>query len=125
MSSTAWTLAGAWPILVAISRLYVGAHYVQDVLAGAIYTAIMLYMQHSYPGVTDSNFIEAPRGVLLTVFVIILYVLVYPRTTPWSASFGTAAISTGTWGGCMIGLWAGTHGLISTIPGSLNPNANP
>ena len=54
----AWGAALCWTALVAVSRIYVGAHFLQDIVAGAVYTALLIALQVVGGNAADTLFIH-------------------------------------------------------------------
>lgn len=105
ISPTSWALSGVYAVSVALSRLYLGVHSVYDVLAGAVMGISMVSFLHMYGDAIDVLLYQYAGALYVQIAVLVLYFVAYPRSGPWSASFGTAAQMMGPFVGCGISLW--------------------
>ena len=105
-----------WALLVGISRLYMGAHFVLDVIGGLSIAMIIILVLYYLNGILDKFIYESLSGGIVAIIVAIIFLMKYPQASPWTASFGTAAIVVGTWLGVATAL-SFTHGTsIDMIP---------
>jgi hypothetical protein len=101
----AWVAAVIYWVAVALSRLYLGVHSVYDVIAGAILGSGMTALLHMYGDSLDVLLYQCSAALHVQIALLILYLVAYPRSGPWSASFGTAAQMMGPFFGCGVSLW--------------------
>lgn len=104
-SSVWWTYSCTHAVLVACSRLYLGVHSVADILAGFAIAGALIVFLHWYGDAMDKIVYHSPYGIAVTGLSLLVFVIKYPRERPWRASFGTSAITFGTWAGCSASLW--------------------
>lgn len=105
ISTTAWIVAGIYWISVALSRLYLGVHSVYDLIAGALLGTGLTALLHIYGDALDVFLYQYAGALQVQVAVLVVYLVGYPRSGPWSASFGTAAQMVGPFFGCGTALW--------------------
>lgn len=105
ISTTAWIAAGIYWISVALSRLYLGVHSVYDLIAGALLGTGLTALLHIYGDALDVFLYQYAGALQVQVAVLVVYLVGYPRSGPWSASFGTAAQMVGPFFGCGTALW--------------------
>jgi membrane-associated phospholipid phosphatase len=105
ISTPAWIAAVIYWISVALSRLYLGVHSVYDVIAGALLGTTLTAVLHAYGDALDVLFYQCADALWVQFALLGLYFAAYPRSGPWSASFGTAAQMMGPFFGCGVSLW--------------------
>ena len=89
----------------ALSRLYMGVHSVYDVLFGLVLALLLQYtILIPYGESIDDFLYRRIGGIAVIVAALIWFTCFYPKTTPWSASWGTACQLFGVWLGSSIGL---------------------
>lgn len=109
ISTTSWVLSGIYAVSVALSRLYLGVHSVYDVLAGAVMGVGLVSLLHIYGDAIDVLLYQYSGALYVQIVLLCVYLVGYPRSGPWSASFGTAAQMMGPFFGCGISLWYVRH----------------
>ena len=105
ISTLAWVGSIVYWVSVALSRLYLGVHSVYDVIAGAILGAGLVAILHIVGDSLDIALYQYSGALQVQVALLVLYLVGYPRSGPWSASFGTAAQMMGPFFGCGVSLW--------------------
>ena len=99
ISTYLWCISITWTVLCGCSRVYMGAHFIMDVVGGLFIAFTISILWYLYGNKYDSFMYDKPSGILFAPAVAILFLRHYPRATPWTASFGTVAIVVGTWMG--------------------------
>jgi membrane-associated phospholipid phosphatase len=94
-------------LCVACSRLYVGVHSICDLLGGFTIGLFVLATTYYGSDAFDELVYEHKFGLVFVFCFVIHFVVAYPRTTPWRASFGTASLIVGIWTGIAVSLWYG------------------
>lgn len=105
ISTYAWLASVVYWVSVALSRLYLGVHSVYDVVAGALLGFFLVAVLHAYGDSLDIFFYQYAAALQVQVALLVVYLVGYPRSGPWSASFGTAAQMMGPFFGCGTSLW--------------------
>ena len=109
VSDSVWFAAAVCIVSVALSRLYMGVHSVFDVIAGAVFAVGITAPLVLAGDRLDDVLYQSPYGVLIWVFLTLLFWFWYPRAMPWSASIGTACQIFGTWIGVGSAWWYTYH----------------
>lgn len=101
-----WILGFLITLCTGLSRLYIGVHSIYDVMVGLVITLIVQFtLLIPYADAIDAFIYHHPYGPLVPLMALIWFIKFYPKTRPWSASWGTAALLFGVWEGLAIGLW--------------------
>ena len=105
VSDNWWVFCAVYSTCVALSRLYMGVHSVLDVVGGTLYGLIFIFVLHQWGDIFDDFSYTHPYGIVVPFVGLLMFITLYPRTKPWSASFGTAAQFFGTWLGLSFSFW--------------------
>ena len=90
----------------ALSRLYMGVHSIYDVLFGLLLAFLIQFsILIPYGEAMDMFLYQTNEGIFATALILLWFTTLYPKTSPWSASWGTACQLFGVWVGCAVGLW--------------------
>ena len=86
----------------ALSRLYMGVHSIYDVIFGLLLVGILQsFILIPYGEYMDAFLYQNEYGIIATLLVLLWFITLYPKTSPWSASWGTACQ--------LFGVWLGVH----------------
>lgn len=89
----------------ALSRLYMGVHSVYDVIFGlALACVLQVFILIPHGESIDTFLYTQKEGIAFIFMALIWFTCFYPKTKPWSASWGTACQLFGVWLGSSIGL---------------------
>lgn len=105
VSSLAWNSGYLYIIWVALSRLYMGVHSPGDIIAGGFIGAMCMKVLDIFGDAFDQFVYKSRYGIVVTAFFLLLYLTIYPKARPWSASYGTCTQIFGTWVGISSALW--------------------
>ena len=90
----------------ALSRLYMGVHSIYDVIFGLfLAAAVQLFVLIPYGEDMDLFLYQNDFGIIATLLIILWFTTLYPKTNPWSASWGTASQLFGVYSGSAMGLY--------------------
>jgi len=78
-------------ISLALSRLYLGVHSVLDVIGGVLIGVFSTFLLAIFGDTFNIVVYEKDVGLAISLSTLLLFATVYPRATPWRASYGTAA----------------------------------
>jgi membrane-associated phospholipid phosphatase len=92
-------------VCVAFSRLYVGVHSICDLTGGLLLGTFLQVFLHLWGDIFDQYIYQHPFGLMLIICVVIQFIVLYPRSRPWRASFRTAGVIVGLWSGLASSLW--------------------
>jgi len=92
--------------VVCLSRLYMGAHSVADVVAGVVLGSVILVPFVVWGREIDYWFATSEYVPIVVFLVAIFAVLIYPKPPAWSESYGDTATIIGVASGAMVGIWA-------------------
>lgn len=98
-------LAVAWCTLVCLSRLYLGMHTVLDIIGGLILVSVLMLVALPLADIVDHFQLTNPYSPLVTLSILILLAVFYPKSDRWTPARGDTAIMLGTGGGISIGSW--------------------
>lgn len=100
-----WVLAMIMVFLMGLSRIYLGAHFLQDVLSGALLALLLLLLAAIWRRYFQTNFEKRILGrrllILLSIpigltaaYAIVMYILRSPDlTVPWAAYIPAADVA--------------------------------
>lgn len=101
----AWVLALLLAIIMGLSRIYLGVHFVHDVIAGFLVAMLLLIIYFVWQRTLAARFSKRILGfrlmvaiaiplILLLVYVLILFLIGQPDTTvPWAEFIPAAELS--------------------------------
>jgi membrane-associated phospholipid phosphatase len=92
-------------LCVALSRLYMGVHSVLDIVGGLAIGLVWVFLLHAVGDSFDYWMYQHPLGIVWILLTLIPFLTCYPKTAPWSASYGTSCQFYGTWFGCALSFW--------------------
>lgn len=94
-------------LLVGLSRLYLGVHSIADVVSGYVLglAGIFLLLKNGLCDAIDEYVYQSPKGIFVSLTLLLWFITCYPKTNPWSASYATAAQIFGTWFGIATSSW--------------------
>ena len=73
----------------ALSRLYMGVHSIYDVIFGLFLAAVLQYfVLIPYGEDMDAFLYQNDKGIIATLLILLWFTTLYPKTAPWSASWG-------------------------------------
>lgn len=103
-----WIAAGlvVW-ISVSLSRLYMGVHAVIDIIGGSIIAFFLMGVLHAVGDDIGILLHDSTFSVSILLCLNLLFIFFYPKSTPWSASYGTTAQIFGAWNGFETALYYG------------------
>lgn len=102
-----------YSISIAVSRLYMGVHSPIDIIAGYVMTIMLSGVLYQYDGYLNDIFYNRHLSSVYAVACLLIFFLAYyPKTRPWSVSFGTASMVIGSWVGFGLGFIALKHFVI-------------
>mmetsp|Transcript_19704 Transcript_19704/g.19038 ORF Transcript_19704/g.19038 Transcript_19704/m.19038 type:complete len:494 (-) Transcript_19704:256-1737(-) len=100
-----YVFAMFYALSVALSRMYVGVHSPLDILTGAYTGVILVYFLHIHGTEVDQILYKEKSSICLILVSWIIFGFFYPKSRPWTASYGTSALIVGSWLGFAISLW--------------------
>ncbi|XP_023557299.1 sphingosine-1-phosphate phosphatase 1, partial [Octodon degus] len=115
-------LIPCWSLLVCLSRMYMGMHSLLDIIAGFLYTIVILAVFYPFVGLID-NFNQTHRHAPLIIIGLHLALGIFSFTLDtWSTSRGDTAEILGSGAGIACGSHV-THslGLLADPPADLFP----
>lgn len=86
-----FSVALSWCVLVCVSRIYMGMHSVLDVLAGVLYSSVILLLSLPALDLTDPLVLHSPWAPLLVLGLPLALALLCFRLDAWSTSRGDTA----------------------------------
>ena len=90
----------------ALSRLYMGVHSIYDVIFGLLLACVLqACVLIPYGEDMDTFLYQNEYGIFATLLILLWFTTLYPKTSPWSASWGTACQLFGVWLGSALGLY--------------------
>ncbi|XP_035279976.1 sphingosine-1-phosphate phosphatase 1 [Anguilla anguilla] len=95
-------LALSWSILVCVSRVYMGMHSVLEVIAGFLYSALILAVIQPALEHIDSFYLTSRHAPLVIVVLHVSLGLLAFRLDSWSTSRGDTAQALGTGAGAAL-----------------------
>ncbi|KAL6069458.1 Sphingosine-1-phosphate phosphatase 1 [Balamuthia mandrillaris] len=99
------TLATLWTAMVSLSRLYMGAHFVEDIIAGLILSGVLTSAFLSFDDQLEEWLAQSSNVPIVLPIVAFVLLILYPRTKVWSGSFGDTTIIVGVSYGSLFGGW--------------------
>jgi len=90
---------------IALSRLYLGVHSLVDIAGGLFLGTILTCILAIFGDYFDDFVYKSVQGLIFSLVSLAFFLTMYPKATPWRASYGTAAIIYGTWLGCATAMW--------------------
>ncbi|XP_054713474.1 sphingosine-1-phosphate phosphatase 2-like [Uloborus diversus] len=98
-------IASYWCGLVCCSRLYMGMHTVLDIIGGLILVAVLMTIILPFSDMIDHFQLTDPYSPLITIAVMLLLQIIYPKTERWTPARGDTAVIMGTGTGFALGSW--------------------
>lgn len=86
-----FSVALSWCVLVCVSRIYMGMHSVLDVLAGVLYSSLILLLFLPVLDLTDGLVLHSPWAPVLVMLLPFVLALFCFRLDAWSTSRGDTA----------------------------------
>lgn len=98
-------IATCWCVLVCCSRLYMGMHTVLDIIGGLVLVAILMLLIFPISDAIDHFQLTYTYSPLVTISVMLLLQITYPKTECWTPARGDTAVIMGTGTGFALGSW--------------------
>jgi hypothetical protein len=109
VSDNVWMGCGLYLVVVALSRLYLGVHSLLDIVGGLVQGLVFVFLLHGVGDALESVVYFSHFGPVLTFISLYMFLYWYPKTAPWSASYGTSTQFYGTWLGGSLSYYAITN----------------
>lgn len=101
-----WLIGAAvYTAIVCASRVYYGAHTVEDIVAGLCLGGLLTGAMLLWGDMLDGWVAESTWVPLVTPLVAAALFLIYPCSPVWSESFGDTALILGVVNGGVLGTW--------------------
>eukprot|EP01087_Luapelamoeba_hula_P011896 TRINITY_DN3299_c0_g1_i1.p1 TRINITY_DN3299_c0_g1~~TRINITY_DN3299_c0_g1_i1.p1 ORF type:complete len:415 (-),score=39.54 TRINITY_DN3299_c0_g1_i1:81-1325(-) len=92
--------------VVCLSRLYMGAHSVADIVSGLVLSTLILIPFVVWGEAIDYWFATSGWVPVVVPLIAIVAVLIYPKSQHWSESYGDTVTIIGVAAGSMVGIWS-------------------
>ncbi|XP_071476665.1 sphingosine-1-phosphate phosphatase 2-like [Diadema antillarum] len=102
-------LASSWTLLVCLSRLYKGMHYIMDIIVGIILTAILMFIVFQFLEQLDTFLITHPVAPLVSIVAALFLGTIYPTQDGWSSTRGDTIVIMGVTTGIYSSIWLAHH----------------
>lgn len=105
ISPTIWIINWIYIISLGLSRLYLGVHSPLDIISGALVGYFIITIVYQYEDEFLTLIEVQSMGIVYLFFVLLSFLLFYPKPRPWRAGYGTASTVLGT----SIGVWSAIY----------------
>lgn len=99
------SIALLWTSSICVSRLYLGMHSVLDIIAGILFTSLIMSLYLPVADFVDVFTLTHPLAPVLVVGGTISAAVAYPSLDRWSTARGDTTVVIGTNAGVMVGSW--------------------